>query len=222
MWIQEPFIAEPLRHCLGAKFQWNYSVFAPELRSCGTRMGFRCFYRKPRLNPSWDRIINTISVILASSKLQAHAQLAALAASVHEGSLWQTLCSHKIRVSMSSKFMGWTAAPYTPARKDYLHTFLFSELMSRKFTLQLRKYILQEVISRKEHVTYSFVLQRSAWRNGIGIIFWIISFQLHKKCVRKSILQQLPAGCKPHTQPFKLQKWVCRTFKPRSLRGWGL
>ena len=44
---------------------------------------------------------------------------------------------------------------YTPARKDYLHTFLLSELLSRKITFQLQENIFLELISPKLHIYIS-------------------------------------------------------------------
>ena len=60
--------------------------------------------------------------------------------------------------------------PYTLARKDYIHKVLFSELISGNITFQLQENILRELISRKLHITYSFVIQRITWKNCLGII----------------------------------------------------
>ena len=57
---------------------------------------------------------------------------------------------------------------YTPVRKDYMHNFLFSESMSQKVTSQLHEDIFQELISRKLHITYSFVIQRITWKKLFG------------------------------------------------------
>ena len=62
----------------------------------------------------------------------------------------------------------------TPARKDYIHNFLFSELFFQKLTCQLQENIYQL------HITYSFVIERITWINCLGIISWKISFQLHE------------------------------------------
>ena len=53
------------------------------------------------------------------------------------------------------------------ARKYYIHTFWFSELISPNITFQLQR----ELISPKLHTTYSFVIQRIAWKNALGTIF---------------------------------------------------
>ena len=59
----------------------------------------------------------------------------------------------------------------TPARKDYIHTFLLLELISPQITFQLQENIVWELIPRKLHITYSFVIQRITWKNCLGIIF---------------------------------------------------
>ena len=61
---------------------------------------------------------------------------------------------------------------YTLARKDYIHKLLFSELISRKITFQSHtKIFFRQFISRKLHITYSFVAQSITWKNCLGIIF---------------------------------------------------
>ena len=68
-----------------------------------------------------------------------------------------------------------SAGTCTPARKYYIHKFLFSELISRKNkkkgTFQLQENIFWALISRKLHITYSFVIQRITWKNCLGINF---------------------------------------------------
>ena len=57
-------------------------------------------------------------------------------------------------------------------RPEILHTYiLLSEFISRRITFQLQEYILQELISRKLHITYSFVIQRITWKGCLGIMF---------------------------------------------------
>ena len=50
-----------------------------------------------------------------------------------------------------SENLVFTESPCTLARKYYIHKLLFSELMSRKITLQLQENIFRELISRKLH-----------------------------------------------------------------------
>ena len=52
---------------------------------------------------------------------------------------------------------------HTPARKYYIHKFLFLELISRRITFQLQDNNFLELISHKLHITYSFVIQRITW-----------------------------------------------------------
>ena len=52
---------------------------------------------------------------------------------------------------------------YTTARKDYIHKIVFSDLTSRKITSQLHKNMFLELIPRKLHCTYLFVIQEIAW-----------------------------------------------------------
>ena len=59
---------------------------------------------------------------------------------------------------------------YTPARKGCIHQFLFSELIFRKSTFQLQENRFRELISRKSHITHSFLIQRITWKNCWGII----------------------------------------------------
>ena len=70
---------------------------------------------------------------------------------------------------------------YTPARQNYIHKIVFSELISWWITYRLHKHILLELISRKLHYTYSFVIQRITCNISVWEFFsWRISFQLHK------------------------------------------
>ena len=59
---------------------------------------------------------------------------------------------------------------YTLARKDYIHNFLFSELISRKFTLQLQE-IFFGINFLKLDITFSFVIQRITWKILFGNYF---------------------------------------------------
>ena len=53
-----------------------------------------------------------------------------------------------------------------------MHTFLFSELISRKITFQLQDFFFRELISQKLHIPYSsFVIQRITWKIVLGILF---------------------------------------------------
>ena len=60
---------------------------------------------------------------------------------------------------------------YTPARRYYIHKYLFWELISRKITFQLQENVFGELISKKLHIPYLFVIQRITWKNVLGIIF---------------------------------------------------
>ena len=65
--------------------------------------------------------------------------------------------------------------PRTPqlhsSQKRFIHRLMFSELISRKFTFQLQEDIDRGSISRKLHITYSFVIQRITWKTCLGITF---------------------------------------------------
>ena len=83
---------------------------------------------------------------------------------------------------------------YTLARKDYIHKFLFLELISRKITFQLQEYIFLELTSRKLHYTHSSVIQRIIWKIVWEFISWKISFQLHETMFSELSSQQFLAG----------------------------
>ena len=110
----------------------------------------------------------------------------------------------------------WFFFLYTLARKDYIHTFLFSELISRKKSFQLQKSIFREFISRELHIAYSFVIQRITWKivwefffgnlisvtwnNVFGIDFAIISgwsVRLFLETLQKDPFKQ---ACNLHLQ----------------------
>ena len=82
---------------------------------------------------------------------------------------------------------------YTLATKDYIHNFLFLEFISRKITFQSQELIFRELISRKLHITCSFVIQRITWKNCLGIISWKISFQLHEIYFSEFRRQKIPS-----------------------------
>ena len=54
--------------------------------------------------------------------------------------------------------------------------------------------IYRELISRKLHITFSFVIQRITWKNCLEIISWKISFRLHEIMFSESISQSFLAG----------------------------
>ena len=76
---------------------------------------------------------------------------------------------------------------YTLARKDYIHKVLFSESISRKKYISVTRNSFWELISRKLHITYSFVIQRITWKKCFGNYFPGKShFSYTKQCFRNS------------------------------------
>ena len=64
-------------------------------------------------------------------------------------------------------------------------------------THQLHKNIIQQLISRKLHSPYSFVIQRITWKNCLGIIFLGKShFSYIKECFRNSCRNNFRLECK--------------------------
>ena len=55
--------------------------------------------------------------------------------------------------------------------KYYIHKFCFWNYLPEKLHFSYKKNMFRELISRKLHITYSFVIQRITWRNCLGIIF---------------------------------------------------
>ena len=55
------------------------------------------------------------------------------------------------------------------SQKDYIHNFLFSELISPIITFQLQENIFWELISPKLHITYLFVIQRITWKSYLEL-----------------------------------------------------
>ena len=95
------------------------------------------------------------------------------------------------------------------ASQKISHTSIFVfELISGIATFQLHKIMFLELTSRKLHHTYSFVIQRVAWKNYLGMIFLKI---LHMFLNR---VQQTVSGSAPPQHPPDTMSWTLLSETP--------
>ena len=93
------------------------------------------------------------------------------------------------KVQMLNLVLGVGVFSLLPILQPEEITYILVLYQLPNFTFQLHKHISLEVVSRKLHIMYSFVIQKVACKICLGSIFCKIGFQLHTRMFSELVSQ---------------------------------